>query len=700
MITSPYPVAPRQDVVDDFHGTPVADPYRWLEDPTTPATKDWLAAQDDLYREYAADFHGHEWFRQRVGELHRTGIVGPPSWHGERHFFMRRTAEQEYMVLYTVEPDGTERALLDPATLDPAGRTVIDSWQPSADGRRLAYQVSMGGQEESILSVLDVATGEIIDGPVGRCRYSPVAWLPDGHSFFYVRRLPADQVPPGEERFHRRVYLHRVGTDPRDDVLIFGEGRDKASHYRVNLSGDGRWLTISASLGTSPSNDLWIADLSASSPQAPLLRVVQEGVGAHTALRVGRDGRAYLMTDREAPRGRLVVADPADPRYENWRELVPEDPEAVLGDFTILDGEELAAPVLLVSRTRHAVGEISRHDLRSGAFLGAVPTPGIGTVGGISSRAEGGCEGWFVYTDNVTPVSVQRYDARTGETSRWAAAPGGTERTQVQSHSVKFRSKDGTLVRMLVLAPPGTGEVPRKARSCILSGYGGFGVPMAPGFSPQALAWVEAGGVYAVAQLRGGGEEGEEWHRAGMRGNKQNVFDDFNAAAEKLIADGWTSAGQLAITGGSNGGLLVGAALTQRPELYAAVVCSAPLLDMVRYEGSGLGAAWRSEYGSAGDPEQFGWLFGYSPYHRVRSDVEYPATLFTVFDSDTRVDPFHARKMCAALQWGTISVDHAIPVLLRTEYGVGHGARAVSSSVELVADTLAFCATYTGLTMD
>src|SRR5690606_33199510 len=399
-------------------------------------------------------------------------------------------------------------------------------------------------------------------------------------------------------------------------------------------------------------------------------------------------GRLYVHTDRDAPRARVCVTDPSRPEFEAWRDLIPQDPEAVLSDFAILD--DLERPVMLVGWTRHAISEITVHDLATGERIGEVPTPGLGTIGGISERPEGGHEAWFGYTDNTTPPTIQRYDARTGETTLWAASPGAVEVPPVRTEQVVYRSKDGTDVRMLIISPI-EGEGPRPT---ILYGYGGFGVSMTPGYSASILAWVEAGGVYAIANLRGGGEEGEEWHRAGMLGHKQNVFDDFHAAAEYLIAKGVTTPELLGISGGSNGGLLVGAALTQRPELYKAVVCSAPLLDMIRYERFGLGATWNVEYGSADDPEQFEWLLAYSPYHHVREGVPYPATLFTVFESDTRVDPLHARKMCAALQHATSS-DR--PILLRNETEVGHGARAVSRSVELAADQLAFLALHTGL---
>jgi prolyl oligopeptidase len=328
-----------------------------------------------------------------------------------------------------------------------------------------------------------------------------------------------------------------------------------------------------------------------------------------------------------------------------------------------------------------------------------VPLPGLGTAGGASERPEGGHEAWFVYTDYTTSSVVLRFDARDASVSTWAAAPGSVQVPDVTARQVTYRSKDGTVVRMLIISPgSGSGDAPSAPRPAILYGYGGFDISLTPAYSPNILAWVSAGGVYAVAGLRGGNEEGEEWHRAGMLDRKQNVFDDFHAAAEALISGGWTTPDQLAISGGSNGGLLVGAALTQRPELYAAVICSAPLLDMVRYERFGLGQTWNVEYGTASDPEQLGWLLGYSPYHHVAAGTAYPAVLFTVFTNDTRVDPVHAYKMCAALQHATSSGPHR-PVLLRAEAQVGHGARAVSRMAELAGDTLSFAARYTGLTV-
>jgi prolyl oligopeptidase len=400
-----------------------------------------------------------------------------------------------------------------------------------------------------------------------------------------------------------------------------------------------------------------------------------------------------VFTDADAPRGRIAVTDPADPGPATWRDLIRQDPEAVLRGYAILDGSSGDQPVLLASWTRHALSEITVHDLATGESLGPVRLPGLGTAGGISERPEGGHEAWFGYTDYTTSSVVLRFDARTAEVTTWATAPGSVQVPAVTARQVTYPSKDGTAVRMLVISGA---ETPPGPRPTILYGYGGFDISLTPAYSPNVLAWVSAGGVYAIANLRGGSEEGEEWHRAGMLERKQNVFDDFHAAAEALIRDGWTTAEQLAISGGSNGGLLVGAALVQRPELYAAVICSAPLLDMVRYERFGLGQTWNVEYGSASDAEQLGWLLSYSPYHHVVSGTAYPAVLFSVFINDTRVDPVHAYKMCAALQHATSSGPDR-PVLLRAEGQVGHGARAVSRTAELAGDTLAFAARHTGL---
>jgi prolyl oligopeptidase len=688
-----YPPAHRLDLVEDLFGQHIADPYRWLEDPDTAESRQWFGAEEEVWAAYRAQLPGRDAFASRVAELLQVGYAGVPAWRGASRFYIRRDPGQEHGVLYVADGSGAERVLVDPVAIDPSGRTTLDHWQPDKEGRQLAYQLSSDGDEEAVLRVLDVASGEVIEGPIDRCRYSVVAWLPGGKAFYYVRRLPPQELPEGERQYHRRVYLHVVGTPPESDALVFGEGRDKTSYYGISVSMDGRWLTLSASIGTAPRNDMWLADLTTSDPATPALVPVTVGRDARTSLRAGRDGRLYVFTDLGAPRARICVADPAAPGPAGWRDLIPEDPSAVLRAFAILD--ELPRPVLLASRTRHAISEVTAHDLATGEPLGTLALPGIGTVTGISERPEGGHEAWFGYADYTTPTLVLRYDAATGELDTWATSPGSVaDPPAVTASQITYHSADGTPVRMVIVEPGEGSEHRCGERPTILYGYGGFDVSMTPGYSASILAWVEAGGVYAVAGLRGGSEEGEEWHRAGMLGRKQNVFDDFRAAASHLISAGITSPERLAVWGGSNGGLLVGAAVTQWPALVSAAVCSAPLLDMVRYERFGLGATWNTEYGSAASAEELSWLFAYSPYHRVVPGTAYPAVLFTVFTNDTRVDPLHAYKTCAALQHASAS---GRPVLLRAEAQVGHGQRAVSLTAALTGDCLAFVARETGL---
>jgi prolyl oligopeptidase len=673
-----YPPAPRLDLVEVLHGHEVADPYRWLEDGDASQTRQWSAAQDRLAREHLDALPGRDRLATRLTELLDTGSVGAPAWRDGRPFWMRREPGQEHAVLLTRDADGRERVLLDPTALDPSGGTTLDAWAPSKEGRRLAYQLSTGGDEESLLHVLDVETGAALDGPVDRCRYSPVAWEPGGEAFFYVRRLAPSQVPAGEEQFHRRVWRHVVGAEPSTDELIWGEDLDPTSYYGCSVSRNGRWLVVSASAGTAPRDDVWLLDLTAGRAPTP----VQVGVDARCSAHVDTDDRLWLLTDRDAPRGRLCVADPTSP--QEWTTVLAEDPEAVLEDWALLDD------ALVALRSRHALSELAVHE-RDGVLRQPVGLDGIGSIGGLSYDPAGGTDVWFGWTGPTTPPHVRRLNSTTGRVELWAATPGDVALGTVTSTLVEYRSYDGTTVRAQVLSPTGA---PDRPRPTVLYGYGGFGVALTPTWTASALAWVEAGGVWVVANLRGGTEEGEAWHRAGMREHKQNVFDDFASCAEHLVTEGWTTPDRLGIYGGSNGGLLVGAALTQRPSAYAAVVCSAPLLDMVRYERFGLGRTWNDEYGSAADGEELGWLLGYSPYHHVQDGTDYPAVLFTVFDRDSRVDPLHGRKLCAALQAATAA---DAPVLLRAEADVGHGARAVSRTVGLSVDTLSFLARHTGL---
>lgn len=687
----PYPPARRLDLVDELHGRKVPDPYRWLEDPATADTVEWTEAQDALVRRHLDSLPAREHLRLRLHELLAAGSVSVPVLRGDRAFFTRRSPGQEHAVLLVREADASERVLIDPSALSDDDSVTLDGWRVSNEGDRLAYLLSEGGDEESSLLVMDVATGGRVDGPIDRVRYSDIAWLPGGDELFYVRRLPPTEVPAGEEQYHRRVCRHIVGNDPDADLVVFGEGREITEYYSLSISRDGRWLVVGASQGTAPRNDVFLADLTSDGPMV----AIQEGVDAWTHAGV-RDGVMFLLTDRDAPRGRIATADPSTPT--DWRDLIPQsgpDVGSVIESFALTDD------AIVVATASHAVGHVHVHERSTGAWRAEVPLPGLGSVAGLSSHPEGGDEVWVGYTDFVTPPQVHRVEVSKGTVSLWHDAPGRVAIAGVTARQVVYPSMDGTEVRMFILGAAGdsadaepTGDTPT-----VLYGYGGFGIALAPTYSAGILAWVEQGGVYAIANLRGGGEEGEDWHRAGMRGNKQNVFDDFVAAAEWLIEHGVTSPAHLGISGGSNGGLLVGAALTQRPDLFAAVVCSAPLLDMVRYEQFGLGATWNDEYGAAANAEELAWLLSYSPYHRVEEGTPYPAVLFTVFDSDTRVDPLHARKLCAALQWATALSLEERPVLYRRERKVGHGSRSVTRTVELGVDTGAFLADRLGLAL-
>lgn len=696
-----YPPARRLDLVEQIHGRQIADPYRWLEDADSPDTQEWVAAQSDLFNGTAAAWTTRIEFGTRIGQLLGTGDVGLPRFRGRRRFFTRRAPDGELPVLYTVtesdtEPE-TERVLVDPLVLDPGGTTTLDSWAPSPSGALIAVQLSTGGTEDSELVVMDVDTGAIVDGPIDRCRFSSVGWLPDESGFYYVRREDPAGLPDDEASYHRRVRLRRFDRQPDDDTLVFGVGHDKASIFSADTEPTGRWLIVHCQVGTQHRNEVWLADLEADDPDHPRFVPVVTGQDAETRAQIGDDGRLYLLTDLAAPRFRLAVADPGSPDVQHWTTLLPEDSDAVLNDVAVLD--QAGTPVVVALRARHALSEITLHDLASGSQSASIALPAPGTVNQVRGRYGGGHEIWFDLTAFDRPATVYCLDADSGALSVHERAPGVVpSESRVEVQQVSYPSADGTTVRMFILAQT---SGPDRLRPTVLTGYGGFGVARTPTYTPSAIAWVEAGGVYAVANLRGGSEEGSEWHEAGFREHKQNVFDDFHAAAQHLIRAGWTSPELLGIQGGSNGGLLVGAALTQHPELYRAAVCSAPLLDMVRYEQFGLGRFWSHEYGTAADPLELGWLLSYSPYHHVAAGASYPATMFTVFDGDTRVDVLHARKMCAALQAATSAAPEDYPILFRLEDGVGHGARAASRTAGLAADQLAFFDRHLGCqTMD
>lgn len=653
---------------DEIHGHRISDPFRELEDSAGERTQSWNAEQDALFAAAARQWPERESLRDELGKLFNTGYVSAPRWYGGRAFSLRREPGQEHAVLVVTEPSGEQRTLIDPAALDPAGTTTLDVWQPSPEGELLAYGLSRGGTEWAELAVLDVTTGALVDGPVDRTRHPSIAWLPGGQGYYYNRFLTTDDS--SAERLHQRIYRHRLGSDPAADVEVFGAGLPRASFLGVRASRDGRRLAVTVSRGTDARNDVWLADLTAAELTFTPLVV---GEDALTYPRFDELSRLWVLTNRGAPRWRVCrIGD------SGWEEIIPADPEAVAESFALLE----EAGLLVLSRRRHAVSEISVHDLSTGAFVRGFELPGIGSVTELSGRPEGGTV-WLSYTDYTTPPVVLSADAESG------ALELPPRDASLRTRQIRYESYDGTPVHMFVIEPA-TGSGPRPT---VLYGYGGFNIAMTPAYSPLIQAWVARGGAYAVANLRGGSEEGEAWHRAGMREHKTNVFDDFAAASDWLVDQGVTTRDRLGIYGRSNGGLLVGAAMTRHPEKYAAVLCSAALLDMVRYERFGLGELWNGEYGRSADPAEFEWLLSYSPYHHVTPGADYPATLFLVFEGDTRVDPLHARKMCALVQQSTGGTR---PILLRRETGVGHSSRAISREVELAADELAFLAAELG----
>ena len=675
-----YPDAPRLELVDDVGGHRIADPYRWLEDAGDPAVERWLTEQAALFAAHRERWSTRGHLRRRIEEL-MPGVVGLPRVRGERAFFPRRQRGQDQAVWVVAEADGTERVVLDPAGLSDDGTVVLQWASPSPDGRHLAYVVDEAGREEAIVRIVEVDTGVEVGPPLALGRGGTLAWLAGEAGLIVVATLPG--LSHEEAAFHRRVWRLPLGAGLEQAEVIFGEGRDKTTYYGVGVSADGRWLTVSCSLGTAPRNDLYLCHLVAAEPRfVPVL----EGVDGQAEGTVAADGWLWLWTNLDASRGRLVRAEPATPTV--WNEVVAEGPD-VLSDWALTDGG------LFVAWQRDVASVVTAHDRSSGAKVGDLTLPGLGTVSLAARPGGDGDDLWLAYTDELHPAHVLHHRPSTGRTTVWAEAPGAPPPPDDLEVVRSFvTSPDGTQVPLFVARrrnQPLDGTAPT-----ILYGYGGFQVSLTPAYSAGVRAWVEGGGVYATACLRGGGEYGEAWHRDGRRDVKQHVFDDFLACAGWLIDSGHTSPGHLAIAGGSNGGLLVGAALTQAPQLFRAVHCSAPLLDMVRYERFGLGITWSDEYGSAAVPEELGWLLSYSPYHWVGESTRYPAVLFTTFGGDTRVDPLHARKLCAALQHATSADPDERPVLLRHEEAVGHGMRTVSRSLDERAEVLSFLAAHLG----
>jgi prolyl oligopeptidase len=675
-----YPATRRDDVVDRLHGVAVADPYRWLEDAGEPEVTTWMTAQDRYTRARLAKLPGRDALAARLAEVFYFDAIGAPVQRGGRAFYTRKRKDQEKAVLYTkLGERGGERVLLDPHTWSSDGSASLKGWWPSDDGRHLAFTKSEHNADETTLGVLDVTTGKLLPDAIPGTKYGAAAWTPDGRGFYYVWvPAPGPGVPIADRPGFAELRYHTLGDDPGKDPTIRPATHNPQSFMRGQVSHDGRWLIASIQHGWT-STDVYYQDLRAR-PRA--WRTLVEGVPAMFTVEAFRD-TFYVHTNDGAPRYRIYAADPKRPARAAWRELVPE------GDAT-LEAASLIGGRLALTYLRNATSVVELRDL-DGKLIRALELPPLGAVSPIVGRPTD-ATGYLSYTSFTEPQTIYQVSTRTGAVAPWARVTLPIDTAQLTAEQVRYRSADGTEITMFLVHRKGA--VPDGKTPTYLTGYGGFNLPARPGFVSSRSSWaahavwIEHGGMVAVPNLRGGGEYGEDWHQAGMLLNKQRVFDDFLAAARWLTASGWTSPDHLAISGGSNGGLLVGAALTQAPELWKAVVCEVPLLDMVRYHLSGSGKTWIPEYGSADDPAQFAALHAYSPYHRVTPGVRYPAVLLSSSDHDDRVDPMHARKFAAALQAATAG---DAPIWLRIQANAGHsGADQVKQKVEQNADTYAF----------
>ena len=630
----PLPPSRTDPVVDTLHGDEVVDPYRWLEQTDAPEVRAWVAAQNAHTRAAIESLPAHEPIRARLDELLTAGSVSAPVPRGGRCFYQRRSGQMDQPVLL-VREGGVDRVLLDPNALSATGTVALDWWHPSRDGRLLAYGLSEGGTELSTLRVLDVESAENLPDEIPDTRACSIAWLPDGSGFYYTR------YPEGD-RYNRRVFLHRLGE--RDDALVF-QTRAPEDWPSVELSDDGRRLLVTVQQGW-VKNELFLLDTATGATEA-----VHAGVDALAEGHFGGE-TLYLRTNEGAPNYRVLAVENG-----RRRELIPERLDRVLQEL------RPAAGALVVEEMVDASSRLVVYET-DGTKRHEVALPALGSLTSIHGEW-GGAAAYVGYMSFAQPASAYRIDNSRLETFALGELPAETE---FEVEQVWYPSKDGTRVSMFLVHRPGL--VRDGNNPTVLTGYGGFNIAMTPRFNAALPLWLEAGGVWALPSLRGGSEYGEAWHRAGMLGRKQNVFDDFAAAAEWLIEQRYTRPERLGIVGGSNGGLLVGAALTQRPELFGAVVCTVPLLDMLRYHAFLIARLWIAEYGSAEDPEQYRWLRTYSPYHRVRDGEAYPAVFLLTAEGDSRVDPMHARKMAARLQ----ATGTQRPVLLRVDAEAGHGA--------------------------
>jgi prolyl oligopeptidase len=663
-----------RDVVEVLHGTEVHDPYRWLEDGESEETAAWVAAQNARTRAVLDALPARPALHARLLELLQVGMVGAPAVVADRVFTLERVGDQDQALLVlrsALDAGVAAEPVVDPHPMAADHAASIDWFSPSPDGTLVAYGVSQGGSEHGTLRIVDVDTGDHLPDAIPHIRHGSVAWLPDGSAFAYSRLPDPATVPAGDEGYWETVWWHRVGDDPDKDEQLLGDGLEKTALPAATISPDGRWLAFHVSYMPTRT-DVVLLDR-----ETGERTVVVEGREATTWLQVVGD-RLYGVTNLDAPRGRVVSAPLSGPEAENWTTVVAES-------HAVIEGAVVAGRSLVVSSSEHAVSRLHRYAL-DGSAGQEIVLPELGSVGGLdadpaSERAV------FTFTSFVRPPGLWRWSPDDG-VQPWTRFASAVDPDAFTVEQAFYRSTDGAGVPLFLVRSTATAPAP--GTPTLLTAYGGFSISNTPAYSAGTVAFCEAGGVWAVACIRGGGEYGEDWHRAGMLADKQQCFDDFHAAADWLVAEGRTSRDRLAIRGGSNGGLLVGAALTQRPDLCRAALCAVPLLDMLRYHRFLIGALWIPEYGDPDDPDQFEVIARYSPYQHVVEGTAYPATLVTTAESDSRVHPMHARKFAARLQAATATPEER-PILVRIETRAGHGVgKPAWKQADEAADTWAF----------
>lgn len=686
------PPTEQRPVVDNYHGQEVVDKFRWLEDGESDEVKAWTAAQNEHTNSVLAQAPGREAIVERLTELFSGKNPDSPYKVGDREFLYKREAGKNQATLFMKDAESGEfKAVLDPNKWSEDGTEALDWSYHSPEGRYLAYGRSSGGDEWSRLHILDLQTGQETGEVIPRTRAASLAWEPDESGFYYTKYPTPGEVPSGEEDYHRHVFHHKLGADPANDPKVYGEGLPREAWTSVQLSENGEKLLFTVSQGWTR-DDLILQDVKSGERT-----VLMEGVEAKSSASFVEDGsKLEILTTLDAPRKRLLEVDLANPARDNWKELLPEDPQAMLEDVQRVDGK------LYANYLRDAHSQIQVFETGNGSALksaGTVGLPGIGSVSGLSKTDDGKLK--FNFTSYNFPHAKMELDPTqdAAEVVAQSEVPFDAENYEVKQEW--FRSVDGTKVPMFLVHKKDL--KPDGKTPTLLYGYGGFDVNMTPGFSKSTAHWLEQGGIYAMVNLRGGGEFGAEWHEGGMLGNKQNVFDDFISAGQHLVTQGYTNPDKLAVAGGSNGGLLTGAAVTQAPELMEAAIVAVPLLDMVRYDEFGIAKLWRAEYGSSTNEAQFEYIRDYSPYQNVKSKLgrlgqPYPATLLMAGEKDSRTDPLHARKMAAELQAAQGDDQAHAPILLRIEANAGHGAgKPIGKYIEAEADKWLFIQSQLGM---